>query len=223
MNRALFLVLITVLVVPPGRGEPPMVCTADGCHALESDYTIPLQHVDGLLRSLHSFDPALASAVEVQLESHPGAAGEILDRLCLIGVSINAESRVKVDSGAARPVLVSDRWNTFLIRIQNLAGVTAPLSIRSDQEASPQHSSTRDRWLQIRLRDDAHLPRVLHGAPVEYRIVRLKTGETGKRAAVLAMDVGQGTGDIGFRGDVLLTFDCLAQGTASHESAPTKP
>ena len=41
-------------------------------------------------------------------------------------------------------------------------------------------------------------------------MVRLGAGETGYRAALIGMDVGQGTEDIGFRNDVLVTFRCSA-------------
>ena len=56
---------------------------------------------------------------------------KILDRYCLIGININPESRVKVQQGAAKPELQEQGWRTFLIKVQNEAGVTAVLAVDS--------------------------------------------------------------------------------------------
>ena len=50
----------------------------------------------------------------------------------------------------------------------------------------------------------------LSGLKLEYRILALYSRDPGKRSAVLAFNVGQGTQDLGFRADVTLTFDCAA-------------
>ena len=39
---------------------------------------------------------------------------------------------------------------------------------------------------------------------------KVHSRDAGKRAAIVAFDVGQGTQDIGFRNDVTVTFDCRA-------------
>lgn len=43
---------------------------------------------------------------------------EILDPLCLIGVTINPESRVKVAPGPADANLVQHGWRVFLVKVQ---------------------------------------------------------------------------------------------------------
>src|SRR5689334_11130376 len=48
----------------------------------------------------------------------------ILDRRALVVVSINPESRVKVERGPAAPELVEQGWRTFLVKVINDAGVT---------------------------------------------------------------------------------------------------
>src|ERR1044071_3193002 len=55
----------------------------------------------------------------------------VLDRHCILLVEINPESRVKVNPGPARPELQEQGWRTFLVRVTNEAGVTAPLAITS--------------------------------------------------------------------------------------------
>ena len=52
---------------------------------------------------------------------------DALDPLCLIGVSINPESRVKVMTGPAPSVLIEQGWRQFLVKVKNEAGVTAQL------------------------------------------------------------------------------------------------
>ena len=63
-------------------------------------------------------DPA--GVVEIQ---------RVLDPHCLIVVNINPESRVKAARGDAAADLVEAGWRTFLIKVINEAGVTAPLNI----------------------------------------------------------------------------------------------
>ena len=56
---------------------------------------------------------------------------KILDRHCLIGVNINPESRVKAQEGPAKAELVEQGWRTFLVKVQNEAGITPVLSVDS--------------------------------------------------------------------------------------------
>ena len=65
-----------------------------------------------------------------------------LDPLCLAVVSINPESRVKVASATQSPTLVEKGWRTFLIKVVNEAGVTAPLRCSSPQSQSMVRQST---------------------------------------------------------------------------------
>jgi hypothetical protein len=102
-------------------------------------------------------------------------------------------------------------WRVFLVKVRNEAGVTAPLKVASEQAGSVPNTSPlvgRDRWLDVRMFDDRPLAEQLSGLELEYRIIQLYSRDAGKRAAVLAFDVGQGTQDLGFRSDVLVTFDC---------------
>ena len=66
----------------------------------------------------------------------------------------------------------------------------------------------------------------LSGLELEYRIVQLYSRDAGKRAATIALDVGQGTQDIGFRNDVTITFDCAPSTPVTfevrdHDGSPT--
>jgi len=149
---------------------------------------------------------------------------EVLDPHCLLDVHINPESRVHVTQGEARAELVEQGWRTFLIKVRNEAGVTAPLRISSPQalrvfargprgfSVSPTPEQTisprdvADRWLDLQAYDKPPLVPALSGLAVEYRIVQLYSRDAGQREASLAVDVGQGTQDIGFRNDAPVLF-----------------
>ncbi len=138
---------------------------------------------------------------------------ETLDPLCLVMVNINPESRVKVMAGPAPRVLDQQGWAVFLVKVHNHAGVTAPLRCRSEQaKPVPNASSSqgRDRWLELQMFEGRPLAKGLSGVKLEYRPLLLYSRDAGKRSAVIALDVGQGTQDVGFRNDVTLTFTSRA-------------
>ena len=147
---------------------------------------------------------------------------QILDPMCLVGVEINPESRVKAAEGAAAKELIEQGWRVFLIRVHNQAGVTAPLRCQSPNAAPlheagrgdpepPQTITSRDvvqRWMDVSTYDKPPLNERLSGLALEYRILELYSRDRGRREAKLQFDVGQGTQDLGFRSEVNLLFDC---------------
>ena len=170
----------------------------------------------------------------------PVLAGEkiqnVLDRYCLIGVQINAEERVKIISGDAKPELVEAGWRQFLVKVNNESGTTAGLQGLSPQAQSvfsalppkryynsksgnasdvayrseeAKAVSFADRWLELQMFDSQPLTKTLSGFPLEYRIVQLYSRDAGSREATLAFNVGQGTQDLGFRNEVPILFKCL--------------
>lgn len=156
---------------------------------------------------------ALAKAMSAE-DSSEVAAGiqSILDPLCLVGITINPESRVKVTPGPARPLLVEGGWTVFLIKVNNEAGVTAPLRAMSPNARSMHDSpkeDLRDRWLDLSTFDKQPLTATLGGLELEYRLISLYSRDRGKREAKLQFDVGQGTQDLGFRNEADFLFTCL--------------
>jgi hypothetical protein len=156
-----------------------------------------------------------AAKLDAALKAADGAASvkgiqEALDPLCLAGVHINPESRVKVEPGSAPRRLMEQGWSQFLVKVHNEAGVTAALRATSPQALSMFNSPAEqieDRWMELRMFDDRPLQKTLSGVRLEYRILQVYSRDAGKRAAVLSFDVGQGSQDLGFRNDVTLTLD----------------
>ncbi|MGE5191757.1 MAG: CehA/McbA family metallohydrolase, partial [Deltaproteobacteria bacterium] len=148
---------------------------------------------------------------------------KVLDQHCVAGVTINAESRVSVVEGPAKKELINQGWRTFLVKVQNLAGITpelkiespnlAPLYKRSSGKPAPELVVTPgdvpNRWLDGVMFNAQPLKPRLSGLGLEYRIVQLYSREVGKREAKLGFNVGQGTQDIGFRNSVAILFQCL--------------
>lgn len=148
---------------------------------------------------------------------------KILDPHCLAGVNINPESRVKVKEGPVNKELMQQGWRTFLVKVHNEAGVTAPLAAESansaplykrssgrpDPEMTVPKSEIPHRFLDIDIYANPPLKPSLSGLELEYRIVQLYSRDAGKREAMLGFNVGQGTQDIGFRSEVPILFNCV--------------
>lgn len=197
------------------EGQTPLCCSEEGCHALSDEIGTSPEHLKSLLLTLYDVDPEFAARIEKELLSGSERPRDVLDRFCLVEVSINPESRVKVDTGQAGSQVRTGEWETYLIKVQNLAGITSPLMIYSEQRIKADEPSSRLRWVELEILSNASFSHILSGDPLEYRILRLKTDQTGRRSAVVSLDVGQGTADIGFRNDVVLNFNCLAKGSPS--------
>src|SRR6266403_70887 len=148
---------------------------------------------------------------------------QILDKYTLAIVDINAESRVKVQPGPAKPELVEAGARIFLVKVINKAGVTAPLVaespnalpifVQSDSSPEPPKkistADTRDRWMGLDLYDKDPMSPRLSGLPLEYRILQIYSRDQGQRSAAISFNVGQGTQDIGFRNEMVVVFTAL--------------
>lgn len=134
---------------------------------------------------------------------------KILDGHCLAGIEINPESRVKVQEGPAKPELVEQGWRTFLVKVNNQAGITPVLVAESPNAgvlAGSDAGVVSRRWLDIRMFDKQPMRPRLSGLEVEYRLLQLFSRDAGKREARLEFNVGQGTQDLGFRSQIDLLF-----------------
>jgi len=184
-----------------------------------------------LVDALAQAGAPLSQQQRAQLEqavAEPDAARAVteiqaaLDPLCLAGVTINPESRVKAVAGPAAPKLMQQGWRVFLIKVHNEAGVTSALKVSSPNAATlyvksknlpapPQTvkpNEVGDRWLELATRDRQPLNPALSGLALEYRLVELYSRDAGRREAKLVFDVGQGTQDLGFRSELNVLFEC---------------
>ncbi len=195
--------------------QPLLAATDRLTKAMELSGSPLDEKVQTLLREAAKLEKPIEVARAIQ---------DALDPLCLACVSINPESRVKVAAGPADRQLIQHGWRTYLLKVVNEAGITAPLRFTSPQAApivqrssgSPEPAAAisgndvRDRWLDVASVNRQPLTPTLSGLPLEYRIIQIYSRDAGKREATLTFDVGQGTQDLGFRSDCTLLFDCDA-------------
>lgn len=166
----------------------------------------------------------LVNAVE---DEDPMAIQNILDEQVLFVVDINPELRVKVSRGPAPAILYQSGYTPALVKVRNQGQCTQQLRISSPQ-AGPVYrgaalgSLQRQQQEELAIGQDSAAPRrfldvdMFYGPPmtdrlgglaVEYAIALIYSRDAGKREATIEFDVGQGTQDIGFRGQLPVLFD----------------
>jgi hypothetical protein len=147
----------------------------------------------------------------------------ILDPYCLAEITINPESRVKVARGFAQAKLIQNGWISYLVKVNNEAGVTAQLRAQSPNAAPPLYAPTytarveekkkltagqvANRFLEIQMYLNRPMLPNLSGLKLEYAIVQLYSKDAGQREVEIGFNIGQGTQDIGFRNTVNILFN----------------
>ena len=161
------------------------------------------------------FSQALQGELAHAAAQPPGEAvaslQRALDAHALFVVSINPETRVKVQRGEAPAELDEQGWRVFLVKVVNEAGTTAALRASSANAARLHGSPSNQvlmRWLDLAMFDAQPMQPTLSGLPVEYRVIQLYSRDRGAREARFGFDVGQGTQDLGFRNEVDVLFKC---------------
>jgi hypothetical protein len=166
-----------------------------------------------------------AAVLREAMKAHDAAAvaraQSVLDARTLFIVTINPEQRVKVAVGTAKPELDEGGWRAFLVKVVNEAGTTAPLRVTSPHagavfakgaranESAPEPVPPYEaRWADVQMFDAPPLCPALSGLAVEYRLLQVYSRDAGKREGLFRFDVGQGTQDLGFRGEASVLFTC---------------
>ncbi len=220
----------TILLVPVLLGTLSAFTAAQDIPMIEDIDAQPLMlHTERLSEALDFLGQPLSDEAKQKLNqartNQDDAAAvavtqQVLDPLCLAHIQINPESRVKVADGPTKRSLVEQGWRLFLVKVHNEAGVTHPLKVTSAQAQSLHNSPgelVRDRWMDLEIFTGRPLTPRLSGAELEYRIIQIYSRDAGKRTAVMEFSVGQGTQDLGFRSDLVATFDCAASQAVTFE------
>lgn len=209
----LFLLLTLAAFVPAAQAQKLDTVPVEG-QPLASNVTRLLQALEALgaplpAKELGPLQAALKAQDQVQIQ-------ELLDPHVLALININPEARVKVKRGPAPAVLQQTGYTPIVLKIVNEAGVTKPLHIKSPQ-ALPVYSrgnpgditdkDVKNRFLDLEIHNKNPLGERLSGLKVEYALALIHSSQAGKREAVLQFDVGQGTQDLGFRGEIPVLFD----------------
>jgi hypothetical protein len=216
--------MILWAVVPRLAGEPPPIDVAG--QPLAANVGRVLEAMELLGRPLGAnptkqLRAAIAAEDSDQLQ-------KLLDPLVLCIVTINPESRIKVERGPAEARLQQAGFTPFVVKVVNQGTVKVPLRITSPQ-AGPSYAGvtplimqrqdqtalttneprpgTPRRFLQVEVFDWPPMTATLRGVEAEYVVVLIYSGDAGKRDATIGFDVGQGMQDAGFRGETPILFD----------------
>lgn len=153
----------------------------------------------------------------------PKAIQKILDQYVAAMVTINAESRVSAVEGKAKKELIQNGWRTFLIKVQNDAGINPELKVespnalplvkRSSGSPNPKieikPTDVPHRFLDLVVLRNQPLKKNLSGLNLEYAVVQLYSRVEGKREAKLSFNVGQGTQDLAGRNEIAILFQAV--------------
>lgn len=154
----------------------------------------------------------------------------ILDAMVLCTVTINPESRAKVQRGSGAAVVQQSGYTPFLIKILNQGAIKSSLRLNSPQAGAPfagvaplsmqhqeqlillenqQPTNGPRRFLQLEVFAKPPLSSNLSGVAVEYAIVLFYSSLAGQLDATIEFSVGPGTQDLGFRAELPLLLTSL--------------
>ncbi|MEW4528683.1 CehA/McbA family metallohydrolase [Maioricimonas sp. JC845] len=152
----------------------------------------------------------------------------LLDDHVLLAVDINPELRVKVTRGPARAHIQQSGFTPVIVKVINGGTVTERLRIGSPQAgaafggasefslkrqqqtelgAGQRSDDAGERFLDLQMFASPPMTPRLSGLEVEYALALVSSSEAGRREATITFDIGQGTQDLGFRGEVPVLFD----------------
>jgi hypothetical protein len=124
---------------------------------------------------------------------------EKLDPAALLEIRINPEGRVKVARGLGATTLETGKPIAVLVKVVNGSGGQQRLKpiLKCPGEPTPPVTAA---WLE----KTPGLGQDLNGLLVEYRLLLLTGQRPGLFEITFAMEAGQGTQDLGFRGETPL-------------------
>jgi hypothetical protein len=235
MPRLLFLLLLACLCMPIMMfAQDPHDHSVAGHHHLAPalDPQPLLAQAIRLQQALSFLGSSLSPQDEkrlLALQHQPLSAQTItqvqhlLDPYCLAMIDINPEARVKVTRGPAKATLMQGGWVSFLVKVNNEAGVTAQLQVESPNAAAPLYPSTfqprvmeknvlspgqvANRFLELEMYRNRPLLGNLSGLKLEYAVLQIYCKDAGQREAEIGFNIGQGTQDIGFRNTINILFN----------------
>jgi hypothetical protein len=173
-------------------------------------------------------DETIAAVAKARGAGDAGAIQRSLDPHVLLVVELNPEERVKVRRGPAPALLHQGGYVPVLIKVVNESTSTKPLRITSPQSGpvyagvstlsmerqaqmhlkeNEADEGAKNRFLLAEMFTSPPLSPNLSGLSVEYVLAVLASSESGRREATIGFELGPGTKDLGFRGEVAVLFD----------------
>lgn len=120
--------------------------------------------------------------------------------LVFLELTINPEGRVRVSPGAAVPAMKAGVAALALVKVNNQSGGQQRLIPRCQCPGSDSNP------FSVSMMNAKGGPADLIGRELEYMLVKVSCQRPGPREALFAFHAGQGTEDIGFRGETAVLF-----------------
>ncbi len=189
-------------------------------------------NVQRVIQALQYLGHPLSKQLEADLDAAITAEDSLeiqrlLDAQVLALVEINPEVRVKAIRGLAKASIQQHGFTPLLLKIHNMAHVETALNVHSPN-AGPVYAGgsvgilkrqeqtelaegenvagEKNRFLEAEVFRAPPLTARLSGLDIEYVLLNISSTAAGRREALLQFDVGQGTQDLGFRGEVPVLF-----------------
>jgi hypothetical protein len=218
-----FLVVSTIWPLVSHAGQDPVAVEGQPLAANASRLVEALEYLGAPLPT-----ETVAALADAGRRRDADRLQRLLDPHALLLVSLNPESRVKVQRGPARAALQQAGFTPVIVKVINQSTVTKRLHITSPQSGPvyagvaelsmkrQQQEELRvnenvggatDRFLHLEMFAAPPMTETLSGLAAEYAIALVYSSEAGRREATIGFDVGQGTQDIGFRGEVPVLFE----------------
>lgn len=159
----------------------------------------------GIVTVLHQAGQAMPHATVESLNQAVRALDEqamveAVAEMVFLEVTINPEGRVRVSRGRFVPGLKKGRPLLALVKVNNQSFGQQRLHVRC---ACP---GTDTQPLEATMHDGGTTGKDLRGHLVEYRLVKLTCSRAGLLEAQFSFQAGQGTEDLGFRGEAPVLF-----------------
>lgn len=143
------------------------------------------------LQSLSKVDDAATVTRRIQ---------ELLDPLCLAGISVTESGPPLVRPGTAPRQLLEQGWRTFLIKVVNKPGITRRLLVESPNAQPLPHSpadQVQSWWMQLSSYEGRPLKPNLSGLELEYRVIQIYSRDAGPKNGLLEFTISNKAGDDG--------------------------
>lgn len=195
-----FLVAIVMPVIANAQSDWPSIKKVDAQPLLAA--------VNRLTQAMDYVGSPLPATVVAELkglrpgndESVAARVQEILDPLCLAGVTINETGAPGVRAGNANRLLLEQGWRTFPVKVVNEPCITRRLLVESPNARPLPHSppgEVKSRWMQLSSYEGRPMAANLSGLPLEYRIIQIYSRDLGPKQAILEFTVSNKAGDDG--------------------------
>jgi hypothetical protein len=228
------LLMVAAAIVSSRILATPAIAAADDLQPVSVDGQPLAANVNRVLQALDTLGTPLPKETVASLTAAAKARDaaqlqRLLDPHVLLVVSLNPESRVKVQRGPTPAILQQAGFTPVLVKVVNESTVTKRLAITSPQSGpvyagvaelsmkrqqqeelrvNENSAGATDRFLHLEMYASPPMTDALSGLEAEYAIALIYTSEAGKREATIGFDVAQGNQDLGFRGEVSVLFDC---------------